>query len=816
VLTPIEFSLLAGAVLGLGAWVALRRPAWIVDYPWTVLAVLGLITLGFAASMIQLDPLRFRIGIDASSEPLLPENDPGEPVYQRAILDFGDDDIFVIAMETDEVFTQPNLATLRGVSDEIKKLPGVRGAESVVSVYAYRWNAGSQVVEMGPFIDKIPSDPAAIADLRTRALADPLYTRTILSKDGRTAAINVTFKSLSDDEFVKLDLDDRIADILQQYTRPGVRFHVTGRPHVRAQAHVLLVHDLARLVPIAVLVSVTALWLMTGSVRGTLVPLLFNLMCVFWAYGSMAVMGGNMNLITLVMGPALITIGGVTGVHSYACYQEFAEKSKSGREAGLRTLNYTAEVVLIAGLTTIVGFAALLINEIPATNELGGYCIFGVASITVIVLTGLPALLSLLPLHADSGKALFSPQTRLAEAFQHMIERNLEKLAHWQIRRRTLVLLSWGTLGAIACLLMPFIVTDTDFITFFRKSSAVRQDFEAVNRLLTGAVPIYVVLESDKEGTFREPEALRAVERLEDRIAKLPGVTAVVSAADLVKVAKQALEEGDPAQARIPDTRAELAELMFMIPKEKLRAFATSNHSSANILVRSDRLGSAALRDLEDAIHAQIDQETLPEGVHGDVTGNAIRINRGADGIAGNQVAQLTLTIVLCLVIVTLVFRSFGLGILAMPTNVLPVFLFYGALGAGVAPLSIPISLIGSVALGITVDDTSHYLQAFRHRRAEGIAAEKGVVACTMEVCRAMVVTSTMEITGFTVMIFSGFATLQEFGYLTAITMTLCLATDVLMLPALVVRFQQLVQPRPEQIAAALLERQSADATDAA
>ena len=83
-----------------------------------------------------------------------------------------------------------------------------------------------------------------------------------------------------------------------------------------------------------------------------------------------------------------------------------------------------------------------------------------------------------------------------------------------------------------------------------------------------------------------------------------------------------------------------------------------------------------------------------------------------------------------------------------------------------------------------------------------------------MEVCRAMVVTSTMEITGFLVMIFSGFATLQQFGYLTAITMTLCLATDVLMLPALVVRFQRLVVPRRAQVEAALVERQSS--TDAA
>jgi hypothetical protein len=811
VLSPIAFGALAALVLGCGALVALARPAWIVDYPRTVLAVLGLVTFGFAAAMIRPDPLGFRIGIDASSEPLLPENDPGEPLYQRAILDFGDDDVFVIAMEADDVFTQPNLSTLRNVSDEIRTLPGVRGTESLVDVYAYRWDQKNDLVEMGRFIDAIPSDPAALADLRERALADPLYPRTIVARDGKAAAINVTFKSLSDDEFVKLDLDGRIASILERATRPGVSFHVTGRPHIRAQAHILLVHDLVRLVPTAVVVSVIALWLMSGSVRGTLLPLLFNLMSVSWAYGAMAVLGSDMNLITLVMGPALITIGGVTGVHSYACYETFAATSSSPREAALRMLEYTAEVVLIAGLTTMVGFASLLINEIPATNELGGYCIFGVASITVIVLTGLPALLSLLPLHTKSGKALFEPQTAFAEAFQHRIEGWLGRLGEWQIKHAKGVLTGWTVAAVIACALMPRIVTDTDFITFFRQSSAVRQDFGAVNRLLTGAVPIYVVLEGQTEGTFREPEALRTVERLEARIAKLPGVTAVISAADLVKVARQALEQGDPAEARIPDTRAELAELMFMVPKEKLRSFATSNHSSTNLLVRTDRLGSEALRELEDAIHAELDKEKLPEGIHADVTGNAIRINRGADGIAGNQIAQLTLTIGCCLLIVTLVFRSFGLGIMAMPTNVLPVFLFYGALGAGVAPLSIPISLIGSVALGITVDDTSHYLQAFRHRRAEGVPAERAVIDCTMDVCRAMVVTSTMEITGFLVMTFSSFATLQQFGYLTAITMMLCLATDVFMLPALVVRLQRLVQPRPAQIAAALA-RASSDA----
>ncbi len=343
---------------------------------------------------------------------------------------------------------------------------------------------------------------------------------------------------------------------------------------------------------------------------------------------------------------------------------------------------------------------------------------------------------------------------------------------------------------------VPRIVVDTDFITYFLESSDVRRDFAAVNRLLTGAVPIYVVMQGSEEGTFREPDALRAVERLQRRIEALPGVTSVASVVDLVKTARQALERGDPAAARIPDTRLETAELVFLIPKEKLRAFATSNHSSANLLVRTDRLGSAALRAIETSIRAEIAAETLPAGLHADVTGNSIRINRGADGIAGNQIGQLGLTVGCILLIVWLVFGQLGLGLLALPTNVMPVVNFFGLLGAGVATLSVPTSLIGCVALGIAVDDTCHFLQVFRKERARGVSAEDAALHCIVEVGRPMVVTSIMLVAGFLVMLFSSFATLREFGYLTAITMGLCLATDVGMLPALLVVAKRLSDPR--------------------
>jgi hypothetical protein len=799
VLSPLAFGLISTLVLGTGALVAMLRPAWVVDHPRAVLTLLALITAGMAAALVRPVPFGFRIGVDASSEPLLPAGDPGEPFYQRAILDFGDDDVLVIAMESDDVFTQANLETLRTVSDEIRKLPGVRSTESLVDVYAYRFDAKLELVDVGRFIDHVPDDPVALEELRQRALADPIYPKSIVSRDGRTAAINVSFAPMTDGEFAKLELDARIRAALDAATHDGVRFYVTGRPHIRAQAQALLIRDMLRLLPIAVAVAVIALWLMTGSLRGTLVPLIANLTATLWAFGAMALVGSDLNLITLVLGPMMITVGGAFGVHAFASYEVMAAQTASPREAALATLRFTTQPILISGLTTMVGFAAQLVNNIPATNELTGYCVFGSASIAVITLTGLPAMLALLPLRApgEGGRALYVAQTRFAEVLRHGMEQGLLRIGRFQVRHARKVLVFWACVAVVAISQMPRIVTDTDFITFFRPDSQVRQDFNAVNRLLTGAVPIYVVLEGETEGTFREPEALRAVERLQTRIQAIPGVTSALSAVDLVKVARRALEFDAPEAARIPDTRAELAELMFMIPKEKLRSFATSNHSSANIVLRTDRLGSAALRELEDAIRVELEREPLPPGVRADVTGNTIRINRGSDGIAGRQTLQMVIAVGSILLIVTAVFGRLGLGVLAMPTNVMPVLNFYGLLGAGIAPLSVPTSLIGSISLGISIDDTCHFLQVFRYTRAEGKDAEAAVLHAIVEDGRPMVVGSLMEIAGFLVMLFSSFATLQQFGYLTASTMVLCLLTDVGMLPALLVVLKSLSEPKP-------------------
>jgi hypothetical protein len=113
-------------------------------------------------------------------------------------------------------FTAENLGALRQVSDRIAKLPEVREVKSLVRVTSFRWVPADDWIEIRPLIEEIPSDPEALAALRERTVSDPLFQRTLISGDGRTAALNVSFRKLTDREFIAADLDGRIQRILDE------------------------------------------------------------------------------------------------------------------------------------------------------------------------------------------------------------------------------------------------------------------------------------------------------------------------------------------------------------------------------------------------------------------------------------------------------------------------------------------------------------------------------------------------------------------------------------------------------------------------
>lgn len=802
-----SFALGVAVAISCALAVPAVRPHWVVRFPVAVLTLLLAVSTLAAIELFRFEPPGVWLALDPSTEPLLPRGDPVQDVYRQAVLDFGDDEVFVIAVGCDEVFSVFCLSAIDRVTTRVANLDGIRSVSSLMDVTSFRYEEEEDWVVVEPFMDEVPSDPAELAELKFRALNDPVYRKTIVAEDSRSSAINVRFQELTDGEFIDADLDGQIVRIVEEEWRPGLRFHIAGRPHIKVHVYRGMVHDIRILIPVSIALMALMLWLFTGDVRGVVVPLFTALMSNLWTFAAMAHLEFPLTLLTGLLGPMLLALGSVYGIHVLFRYYEEAETSLDGPTAAVRCLEHVMMPVLIAGFTTVVGFAALLITDVPAVFELGAFSMLGIASATLIVSTGAPALLALLPLRAAAGFGLshaagqsddagsvLAPAglgRRLAARLDHALTNALDRLARWvgqSIRRVT-----WLGLGLVlgASMAIPFIVIDTDYLSYFDERDPMRRDFDAVNRLLAGAVPLYVAMDGPPgQGAFREPQALHAMSELQEKFDRIEGVSRTLSFVETIEVLNRAFHAGDPAQERIPETRPAVTELLYMVPKSELQRFATVNHGKANLIVRTGEVGSAAIQKLYQSLEAAIHDTALPEGVTASVTGNAVLLARSADGIARSQPLSVALAALTIFLVIALGLRSPRLGMVAMIPNLVPVIIFFGLLGIGAAPLSLPTSMIGCVALGIAIDDTVHFMVRYRAERAAGASPEDAAQSCGRNVGRPIALTSIVLVAGFLVVAFSDFATLQEFGILAAVTMGICLLNDLVLLPALLLRFR--------------------------
>jgi predicted RND superfamily exporter protein len=784
---PGPFALASALAILLALAVPLRRPAWIVAWPRLVLALAALVSLGAALLLVRPAPLGVRLEIDPSAEPLLPRGDPARDAYRDAVRDFGDDEVFVIAMSADDVFSRGSLEALRRVGDRITRMGGVRDVQSLVDVTSFRFVPEEDWVEVRPLVEEIPTEPAALAALRERALSDPLYRRSVVSEDGRTAALNVSFRKMTDREFIAADLDGRIQEVLREEARDGRSFAIAGRPHVKAHVFHTMRADLLRLVPLALLAMGVVLALATGGLLPVALSLGVAALAAFWTLAALVLLGRPLTILTTLLAPNLIVIGSVYGVHVLERHREEARAHEDPTRAALRCLEHVRGPVLISGATTLLGFASLLWTEVPAVAELGAFSLFGIASVTVLSLTLIPAVLVLLPREiAIAPGVLARPLAPLTAHAERAIDGALARIEEFAARRSAPVLAGVALLTLGAALLVPSLRIDTDYLSYFSERSRVRRDFERVNERLAGAVPLFVVLTGEGPGAFREPAALAAIEQLEEEAAALPGVSHVRGLSDLLRRLNRAMAGDAPEEERIPASRAGVAELLNLVPKQELSRLSTVNQARANIVVRTGEVGSSSVEALAAGLERLLG--ALPPGLRGEVTGNAILLARSADGIAGQQLGSIGFATLSIFALVSVALRSLRLGVVAMVPNVVPVVLFFGLLGAGVAPLSLPTSLIASVALGITVDDTMHFLARYRADRRRGLSPEAAARQATRTVGRGALTASAMLCAGFLVIALSGFATLQQFGLLSAWTMAVCSATELLLLPALLVR----------------------------
>lgn len=747
----------------------------VIDHRRAVVALVLLLSVFFASRIVDLRTGVPRLVLDASIDSMLPVHDEGRLFYNRVRRTFGSDETLLLAIHRKSgIFDATTLAGIQRATEAIELIDGVHHVVSLSNAPVMRAQGGDILVE--PLFDKVPHDAAALKRLRAEALSDPIFTSGLLSPDGQATAIVVYPMDMSAAEFEARGLDRQIfAAAKKQLT--GLDVHMTGGAYVKAETTRYLISDLMLVIPLAFgLMAVIAL-ISFRTVRGVVVPVSTIGIGVIWTMGAAADIDPSLNLVTVAVPSLVLVVGFAYAVHIVNSYNEaLPEVDGNGTEAARASLSHVGLATILTGVTTVAGFLSLTISSLNAIRQFGFYCALGVGLTMLATLTWAPALLALM---RDPARIPERP----AGARNDFVHGVFEALAAFNMRHRRQVL--WGGLAVavISLVGMTRIRVNTNMVSNFPEHSEVRQSFQAVNSWLGGASQLFVVLQADYRDAFKEPRNLKLIENLQARIAERPEVGSTSSLADYVKMLHKGFEDGREDEYTIPDSKRLVSQLLFFGGSPEIERYVDSTYQVAAILVRATAADSRDVNQLVADIDGLL--ADLPQNLHGRVTGNTVLVAKTSDQIAVGQALSLGTAFLIIYAILVLLFTSFRVGFFALLPNVLPVLVYFGALGWSGTGLNLTTGLVACLVLGIAVDDTIHFLTRFNTDSKRLASEEQGATQALLEVGPPATTTSIALCLGFLVLTVSQLQDQVHFGVLASFTLAVAWAVDMTFTPSM-------------------------------
>ncbi len=703
-----------------------------------------------------------RLEIDTSTASFLDRTAAEWRTYQDSVATFGGDEFLVVALAGDSAFEPSVLSGLAALTGEIETYPGVRRVDSLATVPAIRRSEGG-----GVRVDPALVGEEDVSELRAREIAqvvrgDRIARRGLVSADERTFAINLML-----DEDVDADRAQTVSAV--RSVLAGRDAWVSGVPVFRTEVNSRTQSEIGRFVPITVSLMAMVLAAIFRSAQGVLLPLLVGVVGAAVSLGVMGGLGVTLSLSTLILPSVLLALGCAYSMHVLT-----AARGLRGSELE-RALHRVSVPVAYSGLTTVIGFLAMATVRVDAIRELATFGAVGVFGITAVTLSGVPAALALWPLLGGNDGTDRAIRLRLSGS-----------LVGWVVRRSRKVVIAWAVVLVAAAVGLWKLDVATDIILWFPERSEIRQSYESIRSQLAGITPVNVVVRSSNGGTVTEPDVVSAVDRLQAALELLPVVGKAISMADPIRQIHAALD--DDAGEEIPKDRQTIEQYLLLLSGvEYVNDVVSLDRSAANVLLRLDVNSSEEIVSLGD----WVDRWWRENGVAGfgvETTGIMYEFGRAEEEIAYGQIRGLVVALGAIGAVLLAILRCWRRALVALLPNVIPLGVAFGFMGLVGITLDAATVCLGSLALGVAVDDTIHVVTSFQRERVRGKGPEMAMRNCMAEVLPALLFTTAAVALGFAVLGTSHFTLIRNLGFVTAGLVTVCLLADVTLLPALLVR----------------------------
>ncbi len=753
-------------------------PAWVTRRTarLAVLAV-ALVSLFFGGAAVL--KLRFNYNFND----FYPQGDPNLAYYEQYVRTFGtDNDYVLVGVEAPNgrVFTSDFLTRLDTLTRHLRRQPHVQMVLSPTTLTNPVLEGGAAFAV--PYLH--PAEPARLPADSALIRRTPELRNALFSTDFRAVSLLIQ----TDVELGKAAGDTLLYTLTAELRRlhfAEADVHIAGRVVAQTVFVERLQWELILFISLAVVLVTGLLWLTFRTWWGVALPLLVVLLAVVWGLGAMALAGGGINLLTALLPTMLFVVGMSDVVHILTRYGAELRVGAEKNRAVWVALREAAFGSGLSSLTTSIGFFTLITSNIRPIHDFGLFTGLAILLTFVLAFTLLPALLLLLPVPPVEERALTPGgwDTLLRTLFSTVL------------RRRRLVMAVAAGLLLTSLALIPRIRLDAVLLDDLSKDDPVRRDFAYFDERFGGIRPIEIHLLPQGGREMLDSAVVGQIARLETYLTTRYGVRTLTSPATLVRAVRKAQNGGLPEEYRLPTTAQEWRQttkaLRTLRKRPEFAGLLTPDGRQGRLTGRLPDIGSAAARErfpaLDSFLRTRLDTTVL----RARLTGSAPLLDSNNDTLTVDMLSGVSLDIVLVVLITLALFRSWRMVPVVLIPNLFPLILVAGVMGAFDVNLKVSTSIIFTIAFGIAVDDTIHFIAKLRLALRKHVSVRQAVLYTYRLAGQAVIVTSLILIGGFGTLLFSSFDGTYYTGLLIGLTLLIGVVAELTLLPILILTFMR-------------------------
>ena len=750
----------------------------------TFLLLLAAITIGLAS---QWKYIRFTF----TEANMLPDDHPVNMQYKNFLSKFGEEgNLILLALDDPNIYTPDVLNKWIALSKELKQFKQIDAVISIDNLPILVKDTATQRFITHKFITKEVKTQAEADSLR-QVLSErlPFYENLIYNKATNTlqTAVYMNKKIVNTKARKDFILNDFIPIIEKFEQQTGLKVHTSGMPYIRTLSAQNIMDEIGLFIIAALISTSLIFFFFFRSFRAMLISLGVVSIAVMWAFGFLGLFDYEITILTGLIPPLVIVIGIPNCVFLINKYQQ--EISKHGNQAKslVRVIGNVGNVTLLTNLTTAIGFATFIFTESTLLKQFGIIASINVLSIFFISLLFIPIVYSYLPIPKEK---------HLRHLHRNWIGGLIKFIENTVKHHRIAVFVVAIALLVASIIGIYKIKVSGSLIEDMPKSAAFFDDISFFEKNYGGIMPLEITIDTKQKNGVTKLANLKRIDELCSHIEEIPEISKPLSIVNLVKYVKQAYYNGNPKYYSLP-TSQEQTFILSYIKNSKgkanmLSAYVDSLGQTARITTFMKDIGTEKMQHIEENIYGKAQKLFPSDKYEVKITGKAYLFTKGTSYLATNLIGSLALAIFLIAVIMAYMFRSFKMIIISLIPNLLPLLITAGLMGYLGIPLKPSTILVFSIAFGISVDDTIHFLAKYRLELvARNWKISKSVYGALRETGISMFYTSVVLLSGFSVFLLSSFGGTKALGGLISTTLLFAMMTNLILLPSLLLALER-------------------------